>query len=216
MAIVAFSELSPEVLAAAPACPTPTVVRALRSAARELCEKASCYQYDMGVVVVPAGIATVALDVPNQTVLHKPIALTLDGHKLWPTSPTLLDQDYRDWRTSTGIPSHFMRSTEDQSDLMLYPIPQGTYTTTTGLRGRIAVKPTRNATGVEEIFFERYQDAVIDGALGRLLTIRSAPWYQPDLAAYHESEFIRAIEVARTYGSDDDLAKWRTMRYGGI
>lgn len=215
MATVAFSELVPEVLATAPACPTPTIIRNLRNSARELCEGSDCYRYTLENTVVIAEQADVELDLPTGTTLHKPITLQLNGKRLEPFSVVMKDRDEEGWRTASGIPLHFLRSNVSIDAVRLMPIPDATYTTM-GLVGEVAVKPARDSVAVDEIFMDRFHTVVVDGALARLLAIASAPWYAPQLAAYHKQLFDIAKDEARAIADGDDMPKRRIIPYGGI
>lgn len=214
MAIVAFSELEPEILAVAPACPTPTVTRALRTAARNLAERTNAFQVTLDNVVVPRYSKSISLDVPTQTVLHKPVSLRLNGKPIEPGSPALMDESDPDWRDSYDTPYMYWMATDELDAIVLAPYPNSTLTN--GIKGQIAVKPSRTATGIDEVWMDRYQDAIVDGALGDLLMVRSAPWYDPQLGAVHKGFFESAMLDAKAYGDGDNMYKRRTVRYGGL
>lgn len=211
---VPFTELLPEVLATAPSCPMPTVVRNLRHAARELCEKAKCWRVDVEGDPIAAGEAEYMFYVPEDTVMVAPISLTIDGRPLNPGSLQILNADSPDWRTRIGPPTQYLRSADEGNSIRLYMIPDRRYDSP-GIYGEIAVKPTRTAMGVSELFMDRYGNALVEGALARLLMIPS-DWYAPNQSSYHLAAFQTAIDAARAYANGDDLPKRRTVRYGGI
>lgn len=215
MATVEFSELLSEILAAAPACPLPTIVRTMRNAARELCEDSDCYRYTLENTVVVRNQTDVALSLPTGTTLHRPIVLVLDGKPLSPYSTTLLHRDAADWRDEPGEPRYWMRSTAGVNFIALAPVPVETYSKN-GLKGEVALKPARDATGMDEVFMDRFQNPLIDGALATILSIPSAPWYAPDVASYHKQLFDRAKDDARAIADGDDTPKRRNIVYGGI
>lgn len=212
---VSFRELEPEVLSAAPACPIPTIIRELRNAARELCEKTSCYRYAVSDEVVVENIRDVELFLPSETVLVRPMSITLDNRPLRFTTPKLLDADDPDWRILKGPPTHVMRSTESQSALLLFPLPERSYAAP-GLAGEVALKPSRAATQVDSLFLENYQTVVVSGALARILMIKSGTWYDARLAGHYKSEFEHELNSAAAFGGADDIAKNTLVRYGGI
>jgi hypothetical protein len=215
MAQIEFSTLLPEVLATAPACPTPTIVRNLRAAARELCEDSDCWRVTLENTVVVANQGEVELSLPTGTTLHRPIVLNFDGERLEPYSVALLDKDDPDWRQNPGTPKYWMRSNANLDAIRLAPVPDAT-TTQNALLGEVAVKPSRDATAVEEIFLDRFQNTLINGALARLLSVPSAPWYAPDVAIYHKQLFDMAKDEARMLADGDDTPKKRLLKYGGI
>ena len=215
MAQVPYLDLLPEVLAAAPACPSPTIVRAVRNAARELCEDADCYRIFLENTVLVANQSEVELSLPEDTTLHRPISLTVGGTRLQPYSVTMLDKDDGEWRSESGDPLYWMRSQDNLNAIVLAPKPASTISAN-ALTGEIAIKPSRDSTGIEEVFMDRFQSAVVDGAIANLLQVPSAPWYSPDIAGYHKGMFEAAKDQARALADGDDTPKLRKIRYGGI
>jgi hypothetical protein len=214
MASVSFEELFPEVLATAPNCPMPTVVRNIRNAARELCERARCWRVTVENEPVLPGNAQFDFFVPPDTVLVSPVSLTLNGCPLRPASLAELNEEWHEWETQIGAPVRYLRSTEDVNSIRLVPIPEREYTT--GVHGEIAVKPSRTATAIDEIILDRYGTALVQGALAHLLSISGTTWFSPQLAMAHKVMFDQAVDAARSYANGDDMPKVRKVRYGGI
>lgn len=215
MALVEFTDLLPEVLAVLPSAPDPVIVRAIRNAARELCEDTRCYRHQIENETVLASQAEFEFFLPDDTVLVAPMEITVDGYPVLPTSVQMLNEDDPEWRTQTAThPTHYIRSADDLDTIRFYPIPDTTYTTV-GLRGQVAIKPSRSATSVSDVFLDRYETVLVDGALGRLFMQEGAPWYNPNQAGYHAASFESGKDRARGYADGDDLPKRRTVRYGG-
>lgn len=211
-----FSDFSPELLAAAPECPIPVVTRWVRAAVRELCEQADCYRHEVTQATVTSGTNYVDFgSLPTGTQLHKPIGVSVDGNPLEATSLRRLGMEYPDWRTLTGTPTHYYRSVDTINRLMLFRTPDATLTGTDGLDAELALVPTRTSTSVEDIFADRFYDTIVDGALAKILKIRSALWYNPQLAQMHEYAFLEGVKNARALANGDDLPKRRLIRYGG-
>lgn len=215
MATIAFTDLLPEVLAAAPACPVPTIVRTFRNAAKELCEDSECYRMTIDNTVVVANQSDVEISVPRGTTLHRAIVLNLNGEELKPYSVVLLGKDDMRWRQTPGTPLYWMRSQVSTNAIRLVPTPDKTYSTN-GLLGEVSLKPARDATGMSDLFMDRYQTALVDGAISMLLSIPSAPWYAPDIASYHKQLFEQAKDYAKRIANGDDMPKLRTTGYGGL
>lgn len=215
MAVVAFSALSPEILAVAPSCPLLTITRELRNAARDFCLKSNAYRHRIDNEPVSSGEPNVQILTPDDTILIRPISVSVNGLLITPVTDALLDVDDPSWRTASGPPKHYLREWDVLDELRLYPIPDADYTTV-GMRGIVAVQPTRAATTIEEAFLDRYQEAIIHGALSKLLLVPSASWYNPTQGIYHKGQFLDAIDAARTFGNSEDLPVHRVMEYGGI
>jgi hypothetical protein len=212
MAQVPFQELIPEVLSTAAACPTPTIIRNMRNAAIELAQKAECMRWELEGDLAIANLPDAELSVPADMVMMHPISLRYNGENILPNSIRLLDVDVPGWRAECGVPTHWLARQNAISSVRLYPIPRETGTIT----GEIAVKPSRDATGLEEVFMDRFMTHIIDGTLGRLLAIPSAPWFNGQLAQYHKSEFIAMLDEARRIADADNIPKLRKLKYGGV
>jgi hypothetical protein len=211
MAQVPFQELLPEVLSVAAACPMPTVVRNMRNAAIELAQKAECMRWELEGDLAIADIAEAELSVPQDMVFMHPVSLRYDGANIRPHSVRMLDVDIPGWRHDRGTPTHWIKQQNSMRSVRLYPIPSATGSIT----GEIVVKPSRDALGLEEVFMDRFMTHIIDGTLGRLLAIPSAPWFDGRLAQYHKSEFISMLDDARRIADADNIPKLRRVKYGG-
>lgn len=60
----------------------------------------------------------------------------------------------------------------------------------------VAVAPKRDACSVDSVFYERYHEAVINGALARLYLARATPWHDKQLAEYHRRLFDNGVAAA--------------------
>lgn len=210
---VEFSALITEVLSVAAACPTPTIIRNARNAAIELAEKAECMRYDLEGDLAIAEMPEVEFSLPPESVLVKPIVLDFDGSPLTPVSARIMNKDVENWREACAHPpKHYLRSQNTLDAVRLYPIPINTGTVT----GEVAIKPTRDALGIEEIFMDRFFAVLVDGTLARLLAIPSAPWFSPDGSSYHKGEFYASLDEAKREADADDLPKLRLIKYGGM
>ena len=212
MAQVLFQDLIPEVLSTAAACPTPTIIRNMRNAAIELAEKAECMRWELEGDLAIADIAEAEMTVPQDMVFMHPISLRYNGTNLLPHSVRMLDVDTPSWRESCGVPSHWIKMQNSMRSVRLYPIPSETGSIT----GEIVVKPALDALGLEEVFIDRFMTHIIDGTLGRLLAIPSAPWFDGRLAQYHKAEFIAMLDEARRVADADNVPKLRRVKYGGM
>lgn len=211
MAQVEYREFEKEVLSVAGACPIPTITRYVRNAAAELAQRSGAFRYRLDGDLAIQDIATLDLSVPADTSLVKPISLTIDGNKLDAYSTTMLDKDTPAWREECGLPVKWLRDHNSINSVLLYPRPSSTMK----VYGEIAVKPTRDSTGMEEIWVERFFDFIVYGALAKLLAVPSAPWYDPNTAMFHAELFAQGVDQARRIADADDVRKQRKIVYGG-
>lgn len=212
MAQASFRDLAPEVLSVAAACPVPTIVRTARNACRELAMRALCFRFTFRDHPVLAGESSVTLPLPPDTVLANIELLNLDGERLAPTSPALMDVDRQNWRSEDGKPYRYMRDHNCIDGVILYPRPADSAT----LAGEVSIAPSRTATGIEETYMDRFFTQIVDGTLAMLLAVPSAPWFNPTVAAYHRAQFERGLDEGRRIADMDDLPKRRSVKYGGM
>ena len=219
MAEVLFSELEPEVRSAGPRVPVPTIIRELRRSFINLCRRSLCYRVDIDDDTVAASTAEIALTVPANTVMVRPIKLTIAERPFTAASAALAAADDQAWHDrEASYPEFYWPSYTAVSSIRVYPMAATTLTGAgQGISGTIAVQPSRTSTGIEEIMLERYQDAAIDDVLGRLLTIKDTDWYDPNQAGFHLAMFEQRVLDAKADAENEAAPdKPRTTQYGGL
>lgn len=65
------------------------------------------------------------------------------------------------------------------------------------LRMFYALKPSRNAVGMDEVLFNELEEAILHGALQHLLVLPNVSWSDRELATYHAKQFLREITERR-------------------
>jgi hypothetical protein len=221
MAEIAFSTLEPEIRAAGPVVPSPTVVREIRRGFIELCRRSNCYRADIDDVTVAASTADIDLSatLPANTVLTRPIKLTVAERKFAASSSAQVAECDPAWHDREGTyPEVWWPSAAAVGSIRIYPMAAVALSGAgKGISGEVAVQPSRTATGIEEVMLERYFDAAIDNVLARLLMIADADWYNPQQAAVHRQLFEDAVLVAKADAENESAPdKLRTTGYGGI
>jgi hypothetical protein len=106
------------------------------------------------------------------------------------------DMDTQDaaWRYVSGTPAKYML-TPDVNKVRVYPIPDADGTSDMLIMS--VVVPTRDQEEVDELFYEKWQNAITAGTLATLLLLPGATWYNPDLARFFSLEFKRGCNNAR-------------------
>ena|SRR5687768_3135908 len=178
-----FDVLSPDV----PACPQEAQVSALRRAAIKFCEKSLIWKYDHPDIAVAAGTEKYLVDPPDETAVHTVTYAEFNGRQI---DTSTMERDIRvwNWRTAQGMPEYLL--SEDVA-VTLVPTPDVPGT----LSMKVALKPTISASGIEDWIFREYQEAIVHGALARLMLSPKKPYSDPALAGYHEQMFL--IKTAR-------------------
>jgi hypothetical protein len=54
----------------------------------------------------------------------------------------------------------------------------------------LALKPKKNATGMDELIFDELEEVIMHGALQHLLVLPNTNWSDRELAAYHAKQFV--------------------------
>ena len=211
MAEVSYTELLPEIMPEVNGCPSLVVRRALRNAVIEFCRESEAWIYRPTALTTISGLPEIDLDLPERTICVKVLSLEYKGNKLEPTSETLLDDRVLDWRAATGKPQMYFKLPDPH--VRLVPTPEAT--TVMSVKASLALAPSRNSTGIDELFLEEHFDALIAGTLNRLMSMREQPWSNPNLAAAHGMQFQEAILKAKRAARGENYAKRRVTRYGG-
>lgn len=78
---------------------------------------------------------------------------------------------------------------------IVLPLPDGEKTYT--MRMFYALKPSTDATGMDQAVFNELEEAILHGALQHLLVLPNVPWKDRELAAYHAKQFLRESNMRR-------------------
>lgn len=208
----AYSDLLPDILPHVPSCPLPSITRALQVIAQDFFQRSEAYTHTITSVNTVSGQPNVTVSLPANTRLVKPLDMYLGAGKLATTNEQILANDYGNWRALTGIPKFVMISDTVANQLILALPPDGVY----ALTGRVAVKPLRAATTLDDNLMELYGDALVDGVLHRLMMMKNTEWYDGNLAQYHSVQYESAIDEAHDVSNKTNTSRILSTGYGGI
>jgi hypothetical protein len=124
----------------------------------------------------------------STVVIESVLWLLVDNKSIEHTDPRLINQEDLE---RTGQPTHFW--IEDDRNIRLFFIPDNSYT----LKGEIALKPSRTATGVQTWLYETWADVLVSGAIYRITRTPGKEWSSPDMAALHKSIYEQGVTNAR-------------------
>ena len=208
--MAAYSSLVKEVLPYVPLCPDSLVEQNIRSAAIEFCERSKAYILDMDPFNTTAGVYEYDFDVPTGTEVHQVLYMTEDGNDMDPISPRSLELNYPDWRDRTGNPHVYLQKTP--TTFWVVPVPSGSRQ----IIASVALKPTRTSNNLDTNITNQYRDAIIYGALYRLLRIPNREWTDVGAAREYLAQFNTEITQAELRARGGDLGVKRTVKYKGI
>ena len=208
--MAAYSSLVKEVLPYVPLCPDSLVEQNLRSATIEFCERSKAFILDIDPFSTIAGVYEYDFDKPTGTEVHQILYMTHDGNDMDPISPRSLELNYPDWRNRTGNPHVYLQKTP--TTFWVVPVPSGPKEIIVS----VALKPTRGSNNIDTTIANTYRDAIIYGALYRLLRMPHREWSDIGAAQEYSFQFSQEIQQAELRARGGDLGVKRTVKYKGI
>ena len=190
-----WQEFMPDILPDVYGCPDPTVVLALRRTARQFFEQAHIWRLWLDPVRINAGVLNHDLDLAPHADLVKLERATLNGREIDVVSSGVLSAD---WQTNFAwrAPCVF---TEDRVTFNYLPAQ------TTGdiVQVEVILKPSNDAAGIDDIFFDQYVETLAMGAKARLMQQPQKSYSNPALGMELERRFNDAItdlNIRRAHG----------------
>jgi hypothetical protein len=181
-----WSELYDLVMPDLPGCPFAAVNSALRQSTIVFCEQSLAWKEEHPPVAVLPATAEYAFIPPTGAAVHAVTYAQFNGKEI---SPHTGEPHFatRAWRNQTGTPQYVLGGA---TSLRLVPEPDTAGTLTMV----VALKPSASAAGIHEVLFNEYREAIVHGALARLMLSPRKPYTNTQLAQYHQQQF--AIETA--------------------
>lgn len=164
-----------------PGCSFVAIDIALRQSALAFCEQSLAWKYEHPSVSVVAGTATYAFVPPAGAVVH---AITYAEFEAKEIESHAGESNIRiaEWRNQTGAPEYILGGA---TSLTLAPKPAAAGTLTM----IVVLKPSPTATGIDDVLFNEYREAIVHGALARLMLSPKKPYTNAQLAQYHQQQF---------------------------
>lgn len=180
----AWSQFFPDVLPEVPGCPDPMLERALLRSAQDFCAGAHVWRVWLDTITTIASVTEYDIELAAHSELVKLERAAMDGRPLPVITPEMLPDD---WHTSASARNGVF--THDRKTLTLTTSPAAGL----ALRVEATLKPSNNATGVEDFLFDQYVDQIAMGALARLMQKSAMPWSNPAKGLELERQFEQAI-----------------------
>jgi hypothetical protein len=170
-----------------PGCPEIVIVQHLQEAAVDFCERSGVWRYDLESDFTSKSLSDYEVFLPNNTTLENILVLYLNDS---PLTKVVDSYHFTSSGAGNGRPSYY--SIYQDSFVRFYPTPDAKYT----FGGVATIKPSLDATGVEDFIYNTHGRAIACGALGKLLNIPGKEWTNPELAAYYRMKFDKAADDA--------------------
>lgn len=196
---VAWDSYLPEVLPEVPECPDQVAINAIRSSAIDLCQKARVWRASFGPLSLSISTSSYALGVPSNTELVTVIQASILSNGSWsdisgPYSEEHMDMEIDHWRDNTTDSLPYRYLNDGLSNIRVYPTPTANYASV--LKGIMALRPTRSATGGDDILYNDWLDVIASGAKAKLMSNLTAPWRNADGVALHHGKFRAGVARA--------------------
>lgn len=224
-----FSTLVDRVAPSVPGCPHPTVINAIRDAARRVCERTLAWRYAQPVTNLLPGVYEYTYERPDHTEVHALFAAIVNGSPLghltleqalckypqwaeaysgtdplsiWGDTPSgalnayLFNEGLFNENPGFILPEETMAAASTPRDVcqltpdkfVVLPLPDNARTYM--VRMIYALKPSRDATGMDAYVFDELEEALMHGALQQLLVMPQVNWSDRELASYHAKQFL--------------------------
>lgn len=215
--MAALISMVEDVRTSVPSIPNFVATRQLLRAARLFCQETRAWRVDFRVSVTgTVGTVILTAKLPANTELVDLVSIknTGGGLPLEPRTYSWLDKNITDWRSNEALNATYYVQ-DGLNTIRLVPTPS---TTTADLYDvRVAVKPLRTATTLDDVLVNKYDEVLIHGALGYLCLMPNKPWTDFNLGQYHETQFQSSIPGAQTAATDEfQVAVPRKVKYGGL
>lgn len=191
--MIPLSAFFPRLLPSVIGCPEPLAQQALLDSAIEFCGRSLAVTTTLDAVTLTAGIASFEVETPTNTTIAQVLNLWYDGREL----------DAAPYSEATAIASadgepryYYGEDIDEVFNITLMPAPDRTVRS--GVIVRAALKPTRSATTVHNILFERYAPAIVDGAMAILMAIPDQSYSNEQKALVLGSSARHKANAART------------------
>lgn len=188
-----FSALLPDVLPHVPGCSDIWAETELARSAELFFRETLAWRDCVSVWTHPQQ-GEYDLEVPAESRLAEIIEVTYRGFPIPPVTELQASRKYGSWRETTGDGVKSYLRTAPQT-IRLYPIPETAEQD--AVKVYAALYPARNASGMDSDTLDRWEEAVVDGALARLLAKPAQRWTDLVMAGYHSQRFEHFISRGR-------------------
>lgn len=181
-------------------CPDMLARRSLVDSAITFCEATHIIRVTSFPQPALAGIGAYEIDIPRDHKVCAVLRAWFGPRELAPMAEDMMHEVRTFTRNATGAsqqqgePSHFYESAP--GEVSIYPLPLQTQSNM--LTFRVATKPARAATRLDDVLAEDWIDAVVYGARAKLHAMPGQFYTSATIAADCAAHFTRAIGRAKS------------------
>lgn len=200
MSLVPLTNWYDKVLIDMPGCPENVALDKIRDAAIEWCARSWAHNRWLDPMPVTANVAEIEFadyfSEDYQVLVSEVLEGRYAGHTYLPyKAPDALKELYcGDYTTRTGTPE--VLTQERMSAVRLVPVPGQSLAN--GLKLRVAFKPKRAATQVNDELWEHYAEDIAAGAIAKLQKMTKKPWTNPQAGQAAQLDFQGRAAAVKT------------------
>lgn len=186
------------VLPHVPGCTNEMALQEIKNTIIDFCEKSLILQTDHDPVTAIVGQIDYDLEPPKDRLVVRVMKAWYKGQLLEEMAPDDIDtpsvyNQQSGYHVHRGDPLQFFQ--KEARTFSVYPIPNETVKQSITLR--VALKPTRSATTIDDLIYEEYAETIGSGAISRLALSPGKPYSNAALANAHRALFQAGLNVAR-------------------
>lgn len=186
------------VLPHVPGCTNEMALQEIKNTIIDFCEKSLILQADHDPVTAIVGQIDYDLEPPKDRLVVRVMKAWYKGQLLEEMAPDDIDtpsvyNQQSGYHVHRGDPLQFFQ--KEARTFSVYPIPNETVKQSITLR--VALKPTRSATTIDDLIYEEYAETIGSGAISRLALSPGKPYSNAALANAHRALFQAGLNVAR-------------------
>lgn len=186
------------VLPQVPGATNEMALQEIKNTIIDFCEKSLLVQVDHDPVTAINGIMDYDFEPDSGRLVTKIIRAWYKGKPLEPVGPDEINTPSI-YNTLSGAlvrrEDPRLITQKDARSFSVYPIPNETVANAITLR--VALKPTRSSTTIEDVVFEDYAEIIGHGAISRLALSPDKPYTNPQLAMARNALYMAGLNVAR-------------------
>jgi hypothetical protein len=194
-----YSQFLDGVMPYVPGCPVAMAEHAIRETVIDMCERSLLLQRDHDAIDVIAGVVDYDFDPPTNYRVFKIMKAWFRDIELTPVAPddvmdvSLYNQTIPGVQIAKDNPRMILQ--KDDETFSVLPVPKET--ARGAINMRVALKPSRSSTEIEDFIFEDYAETVYAGARFRLMTVPAKPYTSVDLAQVNQNMYVSGVNSAR-------------------
>lgn len=201
MEFVSIDEVINEVLAEVPGCPIFTARDRIRWAAIEFCKQTGVSVETTRELDIDADEAVVTLPCPSASVqTWQVLWIKTTRGPVVPLDRRAMSEGRAEWEGLTGdYPKGYVR--RGRGLIEFVPVPVATLTEEMSIH--CSYIPRRTATRIDRVLVDEYSEALVSGALSRLLKMSKEVWHDKMEARERQEWFSIAMSEARALADKD-------------